>query len=464
MIDNKDKSRIEVVFIARSLWGGGVEKVLYELAHKLDRNKFSPTVVYIVDEKNPIAYDPAIPAICLQSIMDKMQKPPMIEGYQTNRQTGIVQILGKIYRFLPESFRDRVQLGQKLRDLRNRLFHPGNRSSNASTQLLSYDYDIQNAISEVSIHVAALRKMLETFSKDAILIPMDELNTVILWLSQLPPYRKVIAAQHYPYSQAQPLRYPDENVRRVKEWLYLNACRAADIVTFDSEGSRRDLIDHYGASPKTTISMPNLIDCKKILEKSKYPLELDIKIPKRKTIFTQVARMTLEKNPLLLIEACEILRSIYDDFVVLYIGDGPLYKTMVEQIRQKNLENYIFLLGEQVNPYPYVKAARALLLTSRSESSPLVLVESMLCGTVPISTDCIAGPREILGDGKFGIIVPPADPKAYASAMHQIATNDEIYKRLRENALDRAWRFDTPQVVLEWEELILKVAENHIDS
>ena len=412
----------QVVFIAYALWAGGVEKVLYELTHGLDRERFSPVIVYLKESDNLIEYDPKVETIYLNPT-----------GYGFNA----------IYKFPMMVDKD---------------------TTIEATQLAQQKYSIDDAIAEIAPFALALRKVLKQFSQDAMLIPMDERNTTILWLSQIPPYRKVLASQHYPYSQAQVIRYPDEQVQQVKEILYLNACRTADVVTFDSEGSRWDFINKFGASPKHTLFMPNPINCDSVIQKSHQPLPDNLQQLNRKTIFTQVARMASEKNPLLLVDACDLLRKKYNDFVVFYVGNGPLFNEMREQIERKNLQDHILLLDEQANPYPYMANARALLLTSRAESSPLVLVESLVCGAVPIATDCVAGPRGLLGDGKYGLLVPPNDPQLFAEAMYQIATDDLLYNRLRENAMDWALRFDAPRVIKEWEELILAVAENRIDD
>lgn len=481
----------EVVFIARTLWGGGTEKVLYELAHYLDPDRFTPTVLYFLDQENPVAYDPSISTICLESMVVRPTPPPEPVVVPSTKQK-ISSFLLKAYYVIPGPVREKISLHQRLRPVLSfrqvvfnflrktyyaisgfihekislhRRLHlvSANNTVPLDTPKTPPEYGIFDAILEVWPEVTGLRKALDGFSQDAVLIPMEEFNTVILWLSQLPPYRKVLASQHAPYSQAQLIRYPEKQVRRVKEWLYLNACRAADVVIFPSERARVDLINNFQASPSRTLYMPNLIDCEATLQKSRQPLPENLNLSKRKTVFTQIARLSYEKNPLLLVEACDLLRQKYDDFVVLYVGDGPLYATMCEKIDQKNLQDHILLLGEQANPYPYIAAARSLLLTSYLESFGLVIAEAMLCGAVPITTDC-GGPRELLNDGEFGMLVPLNNPQAFADAMYKIATDDNLYSQLREGAQSWVLRFDAPRVIKEWEELILRVIEHRIDD
>ncbi len=70
-------------------------------------------------------------------------------------------------------------------------------------------------------------------------------------------------------------------------------------------------------------------------------------------------------------------------------------------IKRLNLENSVFLLGNVNNPLKYFLRADVFVLASSVEGLPNVLVEAMLCGCTPVSTNCPTGPKEVLQDGKY---------------------------------------------------------------
>jgi glycosyltransferase involved in cell wall biosynthesis len=84
------------------------------------------------------------------------------------------------------------------------------------------------------------------------------------------------------------------------------------------------------------------------------------------------------------------------------------------------IAEHVAFAGFVANPLPYMRAADAFVLSSRSEGFGNVLVEAMGCGTPIVSTDCLHGPADILARGKYGILVPPRDPAAMALAFSRI--------------------------------------------
>ena len=92
------------------------------------------------------------------------------------------------------------------------------------------------------------------------------------------------------------------------------------------------------------------------------------------------------------------------------------------------------LLGYQRNPLPYMTRAAVLVLSSRYEGFPNVLLEAMACGTPVVSTDCPSGPSEILDGGAYGALVPVADDAALAAAITATMANPPDQARLQARA------------------------------
>ena len=74
----------------------------------------------------------------------------------------------------------------------------------------------------------------------------------------------------------------------------------------------------------------------------------------------------------------------------------PSNHDLLKLIKKFGLEERVEILGFKTNPYPYIKNAKILLLSSEREGLPTVLIEALILGTPIVSTDCISGPSEIL--------------------------------------------------------------------
>lgn len=86
-------------------------------------------------------------------------------------------------------------------------------------------------------------------------------------------------------------------------------------------------------------------------------------------------------------------------------------------IDELGLTSRVMLPGYQTNPYPYIKHAKALILTSDGEGLPRVLIESLFLGTPIVSVDCPSGPKEILSGELAAFLVPLQDEAALADAI-----------------------------------------------
>jgi glycosyltransferase involved in cell wall biosynthesis len=108
---------------------------------------------------------------------------------------------------------------------------------------------------------------------------------------------------------------------------------------------------------------------------------------------------------------------------LLILGEGEERPQLEALIRQLGLEQDVNLPGFVSNPYPYMAHAALFVLSSRWEGLPTVLVEAMSLRTPVIATDCPSGPREILGNGQYGQLVPVGDSSALALAIQNFLVN-----------------------------------------
>jgi glycosyltransferase involved in cell wall biosynthesis len=99
------------------------------------------------------------------------------------------------------------------------------------------------------------------------------------------------------------------------------------------------------------------------------------------------------------------------------VGDGERRASLLALVRELGVEARVDFLGGLSNPYPILAGAALLVLSSRWEGWPNVLLEALALGVPVVATDCPSGPREILEDGRLGRLTPVGDHLALASAM-----------------------------------------------
>ena len=109
---------------------------------------------------------------------------------------------------------------------------------------------------------------------------------------------------------------------------------------------------------------------------------------------------------------------------LLILGDGPDRQSLTDLAGELGISDDIEMPGFVENPYSYMAKAGAFVLSSRWEGLPTVLIEAMASGAPVVSTDCPSGPREILQDGRYGVLVPVGDSNALADGIVRMLSED----------------------------------------
>jgi glycosyltransferase involved in cell wall biosynthesis len=157
--------------------------------------------------------------------------------------------------------------------------------------------------------------------------------------------------------------------------------------------------------------------------------------------------LTRHKDHQTLIRAFASVRDQLESDLLI-AGKGPLMGELKSLAARLGVENRVRFLGFQREPYPYYAGASMFVLPSTTESFGLVLVEAMACGTPVVSTDS-GGTNEVLGNSKYGRLVPPGNAELLAQAM--IATASE--GRRSDWLQSRARMFDIERTADNYERL-----------
>lgn len=203
----------------------------------------------------------------------------------------------------------------------------------------------------------------------------------------------------------------------------INSYSNVDKIICVSKDARQIFIDKYHIEPAKVSVIYNFIDEATILNKS-----VAEKITNKKFTFVNVAKMRDQKRQDRLINAAAYLKEKGYQFELQLIGDGPNLEKITNLVKELKLEDVVSILGLKTNPYPYIKNADYFVLSSFMEGYGIVIKEALLLKTKIITTD-VVGPREILEDGKYGLIVPN-DDESIKYTMEDVIKNPKKYQYL----------------------------------
>jgi GalNAc-alpha-(1->4)-GalNAc-alpha-(1->3)-diNAcBac-PP-undecaprenol alpha-1,4-N-acetyl-D-galactosaminyltransferase len=177
-----------------------------------------------------------------------------------------------------------------------------------------------------------------------------------------------------------------------------------------------------------------------------------------RTFLFAAGRLTHQKGFDLLIRALALLVARGSELELVIAGEGPEHGRLAQLAEELGLSSRVRLIGRVQNLSGWMTAAAAFLLPSRYEGFPNVLVEALACGAAVVAADCPSGPREILRDGRYGLLVPCEDPQALAGAVLALEHDETLRARLRREAPEAVDRYRLPAVVSQWESLVRAVS------
>ena len=283
----------------------------------------------------------------------------------------------------------------------------------------------------------ALRNGMRRTAPDAIVSTIGYLNLGVLLMR--PRASRLIVRE-----LNMPSYGPTGALSRLVQWFaYATLYRRADCILAPADSIGRDLTDRYRVPRQLIRVIPNPVDVASLREAA-FPPHRRPGVGSR---FVAVGRLSRQKGYDRLIE---MLASYPGDLHVTVLGEGAERDALKSKAKALGVAERITFVGFDTNPATWVAGADALVLPSRWEGLPNVVLEALACGTPVIATPELGGVDEIARlAGSKAITIAAAGPD-FLAAMQAAPKNTPAC--LRESLLPN--EFQLASVVAKYERLL----------
>ncbi len=176
----------------------------------------------------------------------------------------------------------------------------------------------------------------------------------------------------------------------------------------------------------------NFLDYKTLYSKSEMPQTVEFK--KDKLICFSACRLSEEKGISRAISAMTPVFNEHNDVMWYIAGDGPDRENIKASIDAAGLADRIILIGNQVNPYPYIKNSDLVLCLSFHEAAPMVYLEAKALH-VPVFSTETSSSYEMLKDGTEDFICENSE-EGIRDKFEELMHNRDMIFKAKENLKD----------------------------
>lgn len=276
-------------------------------------------------------------------------------------------------------------------------------------------------------NIGRIRRYFEKHNFD-IISSQSFTNTFLLYCAGV-DLSKVIAVEHVYWG------YYGSIIQFVRRKIYSKCYAVAVLTKYD--------YDHYFTYLKNVYLIPNPIAAN--ITKPEYSLT-------SKNIIA-IGRLEEQKGFRGLIESFQRISSRFPDWHLNIFGEGNLRTELNELIVNHNLTSNIHLRGTTNNISAELKQSAFLVMSSRYEGFGMVLLEAMNEGVPCISFDCPAGPFDILGDSKYGILVKNQDFLELTNRISEMIESENLRLYYSDKAFERVGNYSAAKIVERWRNL-----------
>jgi len=150
-----------------------------------------------------------------------------------------------------------------------------------------------------------------------------------------------------------------------------------------------------------------------------------------------IGRLVPDKDPDTLLQAFQLTIPAHPDAELWLVGEGPRQAALQELAARLSISTQVRFIPPTDDLLPVLQQATLLVLSSRTEALPNVVLEAMAAG-LPVVATRVGGVPELVEPGVTGWLVPPGDAPALGAALGQVLSDPEARQAMGRNARQRA--------------------------
>lgn len=259
----------------------------------------------------------------------------------------------------------------------------------------------------------------------------------------------VIVAHEHTWS------YTGQPLRRLLD-RHVVARMATQFVAVSTEDRRR-MIEVERIAPDKTLYVPNGVSMTPPTPGRNIRKELGIAADAN--VIGIVAVLRPQKAHAVLLRAAAELVADWPDLCIVLAGDGPDAAALRQLAVDLGIAASVRLIGSRTDVPDVLRSFDIAVCCSDFEGSPLAVMEYMAAG-LPIVATAVGGVPDIITSETHGLLVPPQDPPALASALRRLLDDRELAARLGEQAQARQrTEFELTSLVGRLEALYVELLE-----
>jgi N-acetylgalactosamine-N,N'-diacetylbacillosaminyl-diphospho-undecaprenol 4-alpha-N-acetylgalactosaminyltransferase len=139
---------------------------------------------------------------------------------------------------------------------------------------------------------------------------------------------------------------------------------------------------------------------------------------------------------------------------LILLGDGDRKFYLQKICNDLKISDHVHFLGYQDNPYKYLKKSKFLVLSSKNEGMPNVILEALACEVPVVSFDCLSGPSEMIVHKENGLLVENQNTDQLSEAMNLFLRDQSLYHYCKGNTLASLEPFLIEKIGKQWLDLM----------